>query len=265
MPRRARELSNSKIYHIMLRGNEKKDIFLEDQDRERFLNIIRAKNEEKKWLLYAYCLMDNHVHLLINEGAEAISRIMKRINTSYAYYFNTKYKRVGHLLQDRYRSENIESDRYLLAAVRYVHNNPIKAGIVNDASQYRWSSFNLYLGRKSLDLAGIHRDTVLGMFSENEARAVVLFAEFSRQATDDVFDDYIDQDDVEIDERKSRPFVDSFLEKAGRSRESLRERKNMTLRNELIKELRTRSNLSIRQIAGVLGLSKGMVQRGPVD
>lgn len=261
MPRQVRKQSNSKVYHIMLRGNEKKDIFLDDEDREKFISIIREKNKEKKWLIYAYCLMDNHVHLLINEGMETIASIMQKINTSYAYYFNKKYNRVGHLLQDRYRSENIEDDSYLLAAVRYIHNNPVKAGIVKDASQYKWSSFNSYLSRKSYDWAGIHRDTVLGMLSDDEAKAVRLFAEFSRQASDDVFDDYEDESQAEINEENAIAFVDRFLCKAGHSRESLKSRKNIIMRDELIKELKTRSNLSIRQIAGLLGISKDIVHR----
>jgi REP element-mobilizing transposase RayT len=264
MPRQMRILSKSKVYHIMLRGNEKKDIFLDDEDREKFLSTIRDKNKENKWLIYAYCLMDNHVHLLINEGLDTIASIMKKINTSYAYYFNNKYKRVGHLLQDRFRSENIEDDSYLLAAVRYIHNNPVKAGIVKDASQYKWSSFNSYL-KKSYDWAGIYRNTILEMLSEDEAKAVRLFVEFSSQTSDDVFDDYKDESQAEIDAENAIGFVGSYLNKTGQSRESLKDRKNIIIRNELIKELKTKSNLSVRQIASLLGLNKGMIQRGPEE
>lgn len=90
MPRQMRKLSESKIYHVMIRGNEKKDIFLDDEDREEFLRIISKKNKEKNWYIYAYCLMNNHVHLLINEGLDTIARIMQRVNISYAFYFNKK-------------------------------------------------------------------------------------------------------------------------------------------------------------------------------
>lgn len=104
--------------------------------------------------------MDNHAHLLVNEGEDEISRIIKRIGTSYVYYFNKKYGRVGHLFQDRFKSEAIEDDSYLLAVVRYIHNNPVKAGIVKNASSYRWSSFNAYI-EEGIPQNFIDRDLVL--------------------------------------------------------------------------------------------------------
>jgi REP element-mobilizing transposase RayT len=85
--------------------------------------------------------MDNHVHLLINEGDDEIGKIMKRINISYSYYFNKKYGRIGHLFQDRFKSEGIDSDAYLLSVVRYIHNNPVKAGLVKNIEEYKWSSY----------------------------------------------------------------------------------------------------------------------------
>lgn len=260
MPRQMRILSESKIYHIMIRGNEKKDIFLDDEDRDRFLHIISEKNKEKRWHIYAYCLMDNHVHLLINEGVDEIARIMQRINISYALYFNRKYKRVGHLLQDRYRSENIEDDSYMLAAVRYVHNNPVKARIVNDAALYRWSSYNSYLGKGCRDPVGIDKDTVLGMFSADENQAVKLFTEFSKIVSNDVFADYPD-DESEISLINAGTFVEDFLSDYGLTKESLKARQNVDLRNKLIQELLSRSNLSLRQIARLLDIGRGIVQR----
>ena len=104
MPRVSRKLSRSKVYHVMVRGNERKKIFIDDEDRERFISTIREKNKERKFLVYAFCLMDNHIHLLINEGQDQITKIMQRIGVSYAYYFNKKYKRTGHLFQDRFKS-----------------------------------------------------------------------------------------------------------------------------------------------------------------
>lgn len=259
MPRQMRKLSQSKIYHVMIRGNEKKDIFLDDEDRKRFLYTIREKNKEKKWQIYAYCLMGNHVHLLINEGTDTISGIMQRINISYAYYFNKKYKRVGHLLQDRYRSENIEDDSYLLAAMRYIHNNPVKSGIVERALQYRWSSLKYYLDHCCYDPVGIDRSTVLGMFSENENRAIELLLEFTKQASNDVFADY--EEDAEINEENAGAFVEDFLDNYGQNQESLKNRQNMSLRKHLIKELKSRSRLSMRQIAGLLDISRDSVRK----
>ncbi|MFX4262584.1 REP-associated tyrosine transposase [Pelotomaculum propionicicum] len=260
MPRQMRKLSESKIYHVMIRGNEKKDIFLDDEDREELLYIIREKNKEKKWNIYAYCLMNNHVHLLINEGVDEIARIMQRINISYAHYFNKKYKRVGHLLQDRYRSENIEDNSYMLACVRYIHNNPVKAGIVKDAALYRWSSLNPYLDKGYRDPVGLDRSTVLGMFSENENQAAKMFLEFNKMASDDVFADYTDEE-AEISLINADAFIEGFLNDYGLTRDTLKIRQNSTLRNKLIQELTSRSNLSLRQIAGLLEIDRGVVQR----
>ncbi len=89
--------------------------------------------------------MDNHVHLMISEGTEDLSKIMKRINVSYVYYFNQKYKRVGHLFQDRFKSENVEQDLYLLALARYIHQNPLNPPLVKKVSDYKWSSYNSYM------------------------------------------------------------------------------------------------------------------------
>jgi REP element-mobilizing transposase RayT len=259
MPRQMRKLSQSKIYHVMIRGNEKKDIFLDDEDRERFLHTIREKNKEKKWHIYAYCLMGNHVHLLINEGTDTISGIMQRINISYAYYFNKKYKRVGHLLQDRYRSENIEDDSYLIAAMRYIHNNPVKSGMVERALQYRWSSLRVYLELSS-DHVGIDRSTVLGIFSENENRAIELLLEFSKQESNDIFVDY-EENDAEINDGNAGSFVEGFLDDYGLTKRLLKSKKNRVLKKHLIKELKTRSSLSMRQIAGLLDISRDVVRK----
>ena len=104
MPRYPRRYSKTGIYHIMLRGNERKDIFVDKQDKKKFIMTVIQKKANEAFKLYAYCIMDNHLHLVIKEQNEPISQIVKKITTSYAYYFNNKYKRVGHLFQDRYRS-----------------------------------------------------------------------------------------------------------------------------------------------------------------
>ena len=113
MPRRAREKSITGIYHIMLRGIDKRDVFLDDEDRMQFIeNIIKAK-QVGKFELYGYCLMDNHIHMLINEG-EPIGITVKRITVGYVGWHNRKYERTGHLFQNRYTSEPVETESYLL-------------------------------------------------------------------------------------------------------------------------------------------------------
>lgn len=168
MPRKPREYSSTGIYHVMVRGNERKEIFHENEDRKRFLYILEQKKSKKEYDLYAYCLMDNHAHLIIKENMDHITRIMKRINTSYASYYNKKYGRVGHVFQDRYKSEVIEQESYLLEVIRYVHNNPVKARLVDDPKDYPWSSFHLFLDHSKHKFAIVACDEILGMYGRNK-------------------------------------------------------------------------------------------------
>jgi len=131
MPRVARIKSNSKIYHIMIRGINQQNIFSVNEDNEKFIAILAKYHQKSEYEIYAYCLMGNHVHLLIKEGREPISNFMKRIGTSYVSWYNWQYNRKGHLFQDRYKSQPVENDAYFLTVLRYIHQNPLKADLVN--------------------------------------------------------------------------------------------------------------------------------------
>ena len=150
MPRQARQQSQSGIYHLILRGVNKQVIFEDDEDREKFLWCCRYYKEISQYKVYGYCLMNNHIHLLIKEDKEPISKIMKRIGVSYVSWFNHKYDRCGHLFQDRFKSETVDSDEYLLTLLRYIHQNPMKSGEVKKIAAYPWSSYKEYLGDNNL-------------------------------------------------------------------------------------------------------------------
>ena len=141
MPRQARTKSSTNIYHIMLRGINRQKIFLDDSDRRHFIKYMKEVKTDSPFILHAYCLMDNHVHLLLKETETPIEIIMKRIGVKYAIYFNIKHSRTGHVFQDRFRSEAVEDDRYFLTVLRYILQNPVKAGICPDPGDYRWSSY----------------------------------------------------------------------------------------------------------------------------
>lgn len=149
MARTARKKSESGYYHIVLRGINKQDIFYDDQDREVFLSRLKLVKEQSDYKLLAFCLMGNHVHLLIKEGKEAIGKIMRRILSGYVYWYNSKYERIGNLFQDRFKSESIEDDAYLLCCVRYILQNPLKANLYGDIWKCKWSSAGLLLEEKS--------------------------------------------------------------------------------------------------------------------
>ena len=145
MPRAARTRSSTGVYHIMLRGVNRQRIFEDDEDSLRFLTTLYRFKEEQGVRLYAWCLMGNHAHLLLGFGDASPELLMKKLSCSYVPYFNRKYDRVGHLFQDRFRSENVEDEAYLAAVVRYIHQSPAKAGIAA-MEDYPWSSYREYTG-----------------------------------------------------------------------------------------------------------------------
>ncbi|MCG9967131.1 transposase [Pelotomaculum terephthalicicum JT] len=178
MPRKARILSESEVYHVMLRGNERKDIFLEEENKQRIIDTLLEKRKKSGFSLYAYCVMNNHAHFIIRTKDEPISIVFKRIGTSYAYYYNNKHNRVGHVFQDRFKSENIADDKYLITAVRYIHNNPVKARICQSAMNYKWSSIDLYLNYEKGLLLLPEISDVLSIFSDDISIAKTKFIEF---------------------------------------------------------------------------------------
>lgn len=141
MPRAAREKSESGIYHVMLRGINRQTIFEDDEDCEKYLQCIAECKEISGFILYAYCLMGNHIHLLLKEGKEPLDQIFKRIGVRYVFWYNWKYKRSGHLFQDRYKSEPIKDDAHFLAVLRYIYQNPVKANLCKKPEESRWSSY----------------------------------------------------------------------------------------------------------------------------
>jgi REP element-mobilizing transposase RayT len=259
MPRQARIYSETGIYHIMLRGNEKRIIFLDDEDRKRFIYTLFVKAYEEKSDIYAYCLMDNHVHLLLHEDGANIARLMKRINVSFVYYFNKKYKRVGHLFQDRYKSEIVDNEYYLLAAVRYIHNNPVKAGIVSCPEEYLWSSYCDYINKKRNEVVV---DKILNLFSENNTEAVKHFIDFSNLDCDIEFMDFMEKSIEEIKSEQEKQAVEalySILSCKGLCLEDLFSKENCKQRDEIIICLKKEFDLSARQMAFVTNIGKGTV------
>ncbi len=150
MPRTARTASSQGIYHVMMRGVNRQQIFFDEQDNQYFLKVLARFRETCGYQLYAYCLMGNHVHLLIREGEKmGIGDVFRHINTSYVYWYNAKYERTGHLFQDRFRSEPVENQAYLMTVFRYILRNPVKAGQCERVEDYPWSSAREYLENRT--------------------------------------------------------------------------------------------------------------------
>ena len=152
MPRTARVAPKEYVYHILTRGNDRQNIFNDERDYWRYLEILQRYREKYRFRLYHYVLMRNHVHLVVEPAVRggSLAEIMKGINLSYAQYYKGRYKHIGHFWQDRYKSIIIGKDEYLLACGSYVELNPVRAKVVNDPKDYKWSSYNVYAyGKKN--------------------------------------------------------------------------------------------------------------------
>lgn len=254
-------MSGSRVYHIMLRGIAKMPIFLDDDDRKRFFETMDRMKKDGEYELYAYCLMGNHAHLLIKEGDDTIQRCMKRIGVSYAYYYNRKYDRVGHVFQDRFRSENIEDDNYLMAVTRYIHNNPVKAGMVKRAEDYPWSSYQEYINPEVYQ-ADINIEIVLGLFSSNRAKAIDLFKVFTAETSQEEFIDIGNKaEKPEKPAGKAKDIIEALLGDNGYSLDGLRKMEDRLKRNEILKRIKENTAMSVRELSNILGISKDIISR----
>ncbi|MBR2101101.1 MAG: transposase [Eubacterium sp.] len=160
MARQQRAKSESGIYHIMLRGINKQQVFFDDDDYYMFLNVLSKAKTVSGFKLYAYCLMNNHIHLLIEEGVEPLSKAFMRIGDSFIYRYNNKYNRIGGVFQGRYKSIPVNDDEYFISVLRYIHQNPVKAGLVNKCDQYKFSSYNEYFKSNSFVNTGFAIDII---------------------------------------------------------------------------------------------------------
>jgi putative transposase len=188
MPRTARIAPDEHVYHILTRGNNRQNVFKDEEDWRKYLEILQRYKEKYRFRLYHYALMRNHIHLVLEttDKGGRLSEIMKGINLSYAQYFKSKYRHIGHFWQDRYKSIIISKDDYLLACGSYVELNPVRAWVVEDPKDYRWSSYNVYaygkkdnvidehpiykeLSRDEIERMKKYREFVKGMIKEKSA------------------------------------------------------------------------------------------------
>ncbi len=159
------------VYHITSRGNERKKIFVSDEDSLKFLKILEDYHDRYGILIHSYVLMNNHYHLILETPQGNLLKVMHGINSGYTGYFNRKYKRTGHLFQGRYKAILVDKDNYLLALSRYVHLNPVRAKAAGRPEQYRWSSYAGYIGKEK-GTSWIEYAWVLSQFSNDIKKAM---------------------------------------------------------------------------------------------
>lgn len=247
MPRQARKKSESGMYHIMLRGINRQVIFEDSEDSEVFLETIALYKAEFNCGIYAYCLMRNHVHLLIKIDEDKLQHFMRKVGAKYVYWYNWKYNRIGGLFQDRYKSEPVEDDGYFLTVLRYIHQNPIKAEICERVEDYKESSYNEYINPKHNQLT----DTGFALSTISKEQ----FIEFNKEANDDKCLEI--SEIIRVNDNEAKAIIYE-MSKCGNASEfhALPEEK----RNVYLRELRSKG-LSARQIERLTGISRGLVLR----
>lgn len=246
MARQARTKSESGIYHIMMRGVNKQQVFFDKQDYKKFIQILIDCKRISKFELYAYCLMPNHIHLLIKENDEDISKIMKRIGCRFVYWYNAKYQRVGHLFQDRFRSEPIETDDYFLCALRYIHQNPVKGKLVENCAEYPYSSYQWYYENGIL----VDKEKALSMISIKQ------FGEYHEKTEEKSFIELTESKKILTDEN-AEEIYDALMNAENIHDISIL---NKDDKKAIIKKLKE-NGLSIRQVTTLTGLTKRQVEK----
>lgn len=262
MPRRARIESGTGIFHVMMRGINHQNIFEDDEDCWQFIDTldrmrVRYNDEGNpcgtNCIYYAYCLMGNHFHLLIRERDEKVGETLKRIAGSYVYYYNRKYGRDGHLFKERFKSEPVNDMEYFIVLMRYIHQNPVKAGIVGNVRDYEYSSWGEYDGnvRSVFRICGV--DAVLNRISFKDLDALV-----NEPLADD-----ITCMDIE-DPSKRRPSDDQvwayIKEATGVANSSAFQQLDNGVKCNILKELKGK-NASYRQLERLTGIGRGRIQK----
>jgi putative transposase len=184
MPRKPRLHYPGAVYHVILRGNSGQDVFFDAGDRTRFFLLLQEGVERFGFRIHAFCLMTTHLHLAMQVGDMPLSRIMQNIGFRYTQFINRKYQRTGHLFQGRYKALMIDADSYLLTLIRYIHLNPLRAGMAIRPEAYPWSSHPSYLGMAPRP-PWLTTDWALAQFSDQTGTAIQRYRAFVNEGLDE--------------------------------------------------------------------------------
>ena len=254
MPRKSRMFGPKKTNHIVMRGINKQDIFLDKQDKEKFIKEIENTKKKYDYELYAYVIMPNHVHLQIYDKNGNISNIMNSLQTRYVSYFNKKYERVGHLFQDIYFNKIIENDEYFSNTIRYIHKNPEKA-FMSSKERYEWSSYNKYVSNDS-SLVDINR--FLNLFDNNRSEALKKFKKYHEDNKENKFTDYIE---YELQNKLTdEQLIEALEDKLKIENIQIIQQYNSKVIKNLLKDIVNISYISINQLSRVTGINRKLLR-----
>ncbi|MFZ7121419.1 MAG: REP-associated tyrosine transposase [Eubacteriaceae bacterium] len=248
MSRQARQLSETGYYHIIMRGNNKASIFKDNKDKEYFMNVLKQLESEEIIKLVAWCIMDNHVHIVMKAEKEYLSIGMKRINIKYAMHYHRVHQTVGHVFQDRYKSEVIKTEDYMMKVIRYVHMNPVKAKIVDTPLDYKWSSYQLFIGNPKK----LNKEIVASVknYFQNKHDSFITFHDKEEQQ------EYLEiKEDLEqyrLD--RAQNIIEKYCTKYGII-EAKELKGQLDVLERLVKEIREECNLSLRKLSKLTEIS----------
>ncbi len=255
MPRKSRIISSTGIYHVILRSVNQQIIFEEEADYQKFLYILSDCKSKYDVDVYAYCLMDNHIHLLVNASENNLPTFFRSLGSLFVRWYNGKYDRYGHLFQERYYSRPVEDERYYLNTLIYIHNNPVAAGICRFPSEYYWSSYNIYYGKKSelvdcsfsWKVAG-SKEALLDYFAKNSNNSEI---DNSPEKYDCLDQRHYTTDEIALEKYKRLTGLPTTFDIYSLSRSE---------RNRIIRLLKN-NGLTRNQISRLLGVSISTIQR----
>lgn len=276
------------LYHLTARGNAKQDIYLADEDRERFLNLLGREVDQQGWRCYAFCLMSNHYHLLIETPEGNLVAGMRRLNGHYTQGFNKRHGRVGHLFQGRYKSIVVEKDSYLLELCRYISLNPVRAGLVKEIAAWPWSSYlSTAYGKPKIDW--LDTNSILNYFGRTNRSARKAYRRFIQDGLDlsspwqklrgqiwlgsesfmEKMQQLIEDDLIEgipsEQTNPARPTIEAIIEQITQrykiSEQVLWSRENQEAFKAGVYLLRRVSNLPLKEVATIVGISVARISQ----
>lgn len=251
MPRKARKEINSKFLHVMTQGINREYIFNEEKDINVYLRIIKEKLKGVDLCIITYCIMNNHAHFLIfTEDVNLISDLMRKVNTSYAIYYNKNHTRCGYVFRDRYKTEQIYSREYIVNCIHYIHNNPVKAKICQNQEEYKYSGYKEFKNKAYL----VNKNKVLRILSKYNINLNTIL-------TEDLTDyNFIDDINPEDKDKLKLTLLNKFLEQKNIS--NIHELK---YNNEYLKELAVTMNKQYKftqtEIAELVGVGRLRIHR----
>ncbi len=251
MARRPRQLSASGIYHIMCRGIDRQQLFYDEADSVKFMAALSMVQSEDFEIL-AYCLMGNHLHLLVRTSktdVEHMELAMKRLGIRYANQFNQRYNRLGPVFQNRYKSVPVQGTKYFLRVLRYIHQNPVKAGICREMQDYLFSSYSDYFSSRESCLCPVHTEYALKI-ADLEWLRTWHEQEEKNPAT-------LDIEDVRVPDAALSAIAQSIAECPPSQLQTLPPEKLEPILRRLVRE----EGAHIPQLARLTGLSRGLIQR----